>query len=247
MAYIAFGAVRPQTPNRPSMPVVDRALVQPVPVEQNRVTDRAISRRERVALQAVTFRMANEGMPHGRIAVVLGLPVLAVGALLKAEALRRGNIVAQGRHIAKPQSSFRWSPVAAPRDDGPYGTYEEAVARIRRAFPPTTYPKMRDIIVVAAHMCDVRVPCLLSRRRDARVTRARQIAMWLCRRFTVQSLPAIGAVLGGRDHTTVLHGCRAVDRRIAGLPMPENSEDCLAWARALVAVDWPSSSARGSI
>lgn len=36
----------------------------------------------------------------------------------------------------------------------------------------------------------------------------RHIAMWICRRLTMASLPAIAFSFGGRDHTTVIHGCR---------------------------------------
>jgi chromosomal replication initiator protein len=41
---------------------------------------------------------------------------------------------------------------------------------------------------------------------------ARQIAMYLCRELTDLSLPKIGQMFGGRDHTTVIHA----DRKIRG-------------------------------
>lgn len=44
------------------------------------------------------------------------------------------------------------------------------------------------------------------------------MAMWLARQATAASLPVIGRVLGGRDHTTVLHGVRTMDRLIASDP-----------------------------
>ncbi len=47
---------------------------------------------------------------------------------------------------------------------------------------------------------------LLSRDRSAPVALARQVAMYLMREEARLSLPTIGAVLGGRDHTTVMHG-----------------------------------------
>ncbi|MGQ9454875.1 MAG: chromosomal replication initiator protein DnaA [Armatimonadota bacterium] len=43
---------------------------------------------------------------------------------------------------------------------------------------------------------------------------ARQVAMYLTRELTDWSLPAIGRAFGGRDHTTVLHACKAVAARI---------------------------------
>ncbi len=56
---------------------------------------------------------------------------------------------------------------------------------------------------------------LLSKARVARVAWPRQVAMYLARELTGQSLPAIAREFGGRDHTTVLHACRRTSARIA--------------------------------
>jgi chromosomal replication initiator protein len=56
---------------------------------------------------------------------------------------------------------------------------------------------------------------LLSASRVARVSWPRQIAMYLARELTGESLPAIGRQFGGRDHTTVLHAHRRTAARIA--------------------------------
>jgi chromosomal replication initiator protein len=56
---------------------------------------------------------------------------------------------------------------------------------------------------------------LLSTARVARVARPRQLAMYLARELTGESLPAIGRQFGGRDHTTVLHAWRRTCARIA--------------------------------
>ena len=47
--------------------------------------------------------------------------------------------------------------------------------------------------------------------RKREITVPRQIAMYLTREMTGMSLPQIGAVFGGRDHTTVLHSCKTVE------------------------------------
>jgi hypothetical protein len=52
---------------------------------------------------------------------------------------------------------------------------------------------------------------LRSHRRTAQVVRARQIAMYLAKKLTEQSLPEIGRRFGGRDHTTVLHAVRKIE------------------------------------
>jgi chromosomal replication initiator protein len=56
---------------------------------------------------------------------------------------------------------------------------------------------------------------LLSPGRAARIAWPRQVAMYLARELTGDSLPEIGRRFGGRDHTTVLHACRRTAARIA--------------------------------
>jgi len=55
---------------------------------------------------------------------------------------------------------------------------------------------------------------LLSSSRTPRIAWPRQVAMYLARELTSESLPAIGRHFGGRDHTTVLHACRRTAKRI---------------------------------
>jgi len=55
---------------------------------------------------------------------------------------------------------------------------------------------------------------LLSSSRARRVAWPRQLAMYLAREFTRESLPAIGRQFGGRDHTTVLHAWRRTSARL---------------------------------
>jgi chromosomal replication initiator protein len=61
---------------------------------------------------------------------------------------------------------------------------------------------------------DVRLEDVLSRSRTARIARARQLAMFLSRELTDSTLPDIGRQFGGRDHTTVMHGCQQVQRKL---------------------------------
>lgn len=56
---------------------------------------------------------------------------------------------------------------------------------------------------------------LLSSARSQRLAWPRQLAMYLARELTGESLPSIGKHFGGRDHTTVLHACRRTSARIA--------------------------------
>jgi chromosomal replication initiator protein len=55
---------------------------------------------------------------------------------------------------------------------------------------------------------------LLSRSRRAQLAWPRQVAMYLAREHTSETLPAIAARFGGRNHTTVLHACRRTAARM---------------------------------
>ncbi|WP_271272318.1 chromosomal replication initiator protein DnaA [Aliamphritea hakodatensis] len=63
---------------------------------------------------------------------------------------------------------------------------------------------------VVAEYYKIKVSDLLSKRRSRSVARPRQVAMSLSKELTNHSLPEIGDAFGGRDHTTILHGCRKV-------------------------------------
>jgi len=55
---------------------------------------------------------------------------------------------------------------------------------------------------------------LVGKRRDQKVVKPRQVAMYLCKELTGASYPEIGQEFGGRDHTTVMHSCRKIDANI---------------------------------
>lgn len=55
-----------------------------------------------------------------------------------------------------------------------------------------------------------------AKKKTAKIALARQVAMYLSRSLTDNSLKAIGTAFGGRDHSTVIHACDLVSRRIAG-------------------------------
>jgi len=69
---------------------------------------------------------------------------------------------------------------------------------------------IENIQRTVAEYYKVKVADLLSKRRNRSVARPRQIAMALAKELTNHSLPEIGDVFGGRDHTTVLHACRVI-------------------------------------
>lgn len=67
-----------------------------------------------------------------------------------------------------------------------------------------------NIQKTVAEYFKIRVADLLSNKRTRSVTRPRQMAMALAKELTNHSLPEIGQMFGGRDHTTVLHATRKV-------------------------------------
>ena len=64
----------------------------------------------------------------------------------------------------------------------------------------------------------IKVSDMYSRRRPASIARPRQIAMYLAKELTQKSLPEIGDLFGGRDHTTVLHAVRKIGSERQQLP-----------------------------
>jgi len=59
---------------------------------------------------------------------------------------------------------------------------------------------------------------LKTKRRNKQVVFPRQIAMYLSRELTELSLPEIGELFGGKDHTTVLHSCKKIKENINNNP-----------------------------
>ncbi|MBE2178955.1 MAG: chromosomal replication initiator protein DnaA [Chthoniobacterales bacterium] len=66
---------------------------------------------------------------------------------------------------------------------------------------------------VAEHY-DVRIADMTGKRRPAHIAFARQVAMFISRRQTKNSLQDIGEAFGGRDHGTVIHACKTVQARM---------------------------------
>jgi len=69
---------------------------------------------------------------------------------------------------------------------------------------------IENIQKIVAEYFKIRVSDLNSKTRSRSIARPRQIAMSLSKELTNHSLPEIGEYFGGRDHTTVLHGCKKV-------------------------------------
>ena len=66
------------------------------------------------------------------------------------------------------------------------------------------------IIEVVTEHFNISMDQMISRSRSSDIARPRQIAMYLCKTMTDSSLDVIGSFLGGRDHSTIIHGIKKI-------------------------------------
>ena len=92
-------------------------------------------------------------------------------------------------------------------------TAEAAIRDLVRNREPRRV-KIEDIQKLVASRYNVSRSDILSERRTAAVVKPRQIAMYLSKVLTLRSLPEIGRRFGGRDHTTVLHAVRKIEKAL---------------------------------
>jgi len=69
---------------------------------------------------------------------------------------------------------------------------------------------VENIQKTVADFYKIKVADMYSKKRPASIAKPRQIAMYLAKELTQKSLPEIGELFGGRDHTTVLHAVRKI-------------------------------------
>ena len=69
---------------------------------------------------------------------------------------------------------------------------------------------VENIQKTVADFFNMKIADMYSKKRPANIARPRQIAMYLAKELTQKSLPEIGELFGGRDHTTVLHAVRKI-------------------------------------
>ena len=83
------------------------------------------------------------------------------------------------------------------------------------------------IIQVVAEHYNITTLDILSQRRSKDIVYPRQIAMYLCRNMTEVPLQEIGKAMGGRDHTTIIHGIEKISKDIEKTPTLQNTVDIL--------------------
>lgn len=91
-------------------------------------------------------------------------------------------------------------------------TMEIAVRELQNIISPD---KPREItpqlvIEIVSEHFNISTDQMISKNRSNEIARPRQIAMYLCKSMTDTPLDTIGALLGGRDHSTIIHGIRKI-------------------------------------
>ena len=91
-------------------------------------------------------------------------------------------------------------------------TMEIAVRELQNIISPD---KPREItpqlvIEIVAEHFNISTAQMISKNRSSEIARPRQIAMYLCKSMTPAPLETIGALLGGRDHSTIIHGIKKI-------------------------------------
>lgn len=111
------------------------------------------------------------------------------------------------------------------------GVFNQVAGKLRFASQPVTVDTARDILETmnfkrqraitipiiqdtVAKFFDVTVQDLNGKKRNKEIVVPRQIAMYLARELTQDSLPQIGRAFGGKDHTTVMHSTEKIDNAI---------------------------------
>ena len=78
-----------------------------------------------------------------------------------------------------------------------------------------TLDAVQEVVATKFH---IKVSEMKSRRRTKALVHPRQVAMYLCREITQQSYPEIARHFGGKDHTTIMHACRQIEKAKEGDP-----------------------------
>ncbi len=88
--------------------------------------------------------------------------------------------------------------------------FDESTAEILRISERKV--TIEEIIRKVADHYNLRMSDMISARRSRTISRPRQLAMFLAKNLTSKSLPEIGRRFGGRDHTTVLHANKKIQK-----------------------------------
>ena len=90
----------------------------------------------------------------------------------------------------------------------------EALLHLTPAERPHRKVSPGEVLIAVSNHYHVTIDDLRGKQRDKHIVVPRQVAMWLMRTDTEISLEGAGQELGGRDHSTVIHGCEKIDKEL---------------------------------
>ena len=95
-------------------------------------------------------------------------------------------------------------------------TLDLAIAALPEYINKGTYEKddVRRIQRIVADKFQITIDDIRSKKRNYKVAFPRQVAMYLCRKYTDESFPKLGIEFGGKDHSTVIHSCDKIEREM---------------------------------
>lgn len=91
-------------------------------------------------------------------------------------------------------------------------TMDIAVKELQNIITPDKPKEITPQLIIEAvsEHCQISLEQMISKNRSNDIVRPRQIAMYLCKTMTDIPLASIGALLGGRDHSTIIHGINKI-------------------------------------
>lgn len=113
--------------------------------------------------------------------------------------------------LAGAVASLAFAAEQAGKRGVPAAITEQSVRELLAGEDHRRAPTLQNIARQTARYYTLHVGDLKSPSRRRTVVAARDVAMYLARQLSGKSLKQIGQFFGGRDHTTVLHGCRKTE------------------------------------
>ena len=91
-------------------------------------------------------------------------------------------------------------------------TMDVAVRELQNIISPDKPKEITPqlVIEIVAEHFNISTDQMISKNRSSEIAKPRQIAMYLCKNMTSAQLETIGALLGGRDHSTIIHGIKKI-------------------------------------
>ena len=151
----------------------------------------------------------------------LGAPLLGqqyVAAALLAAGVEVRVVDAAARHFSGGADAVAEAVDTFAPDMHQVVKLAERIREGDRPGASADYASFDRIVQVVAERANLRPGDLSSKRRHREVAQARQLALLLGRRLTGHSLDALGGMIGGRDHSTVLYSIRQAEERVANDP-----------------------------